>query len=286
MVGGAISGYCAMGSVESAMTPTSVITMLITPAKIGRSMKKCGKFMSTAVAPAPSLFVLRFSDAFLCLRSAGRRLFRYRRDFHSGLQQLQTGRDNFLAVLQSAFHNPFSFEKTTSLEVTAFDGVIGLRDEYVFQPLLRADHSVRDECSPIRRCARDAHANKETWRNQVRVPVFYDNSHTHRPRPGIKTIVNEVNRAFVRKIRLVSELDPRRDLGRARAHAFPFLAQLYIFEHGGLVGIDFGINRIDRDFCGKQANRACPGLNEIAYGNALVTHSAVDRRFDLRELQI
>src|ERR1700745_1583172 len=103
MVGGAISGYCAMGSVESAMTPTSVMTMLITPAKIGRSMKKCGKFMSTAVA-LPSFFVLRFSDAFFRLRSAGRRLFRYRRDFHSGLQQLQTGRDNFLAVLQSAFH--------------------------------------------------------------------------------------------------------------------------------------------------------------------------------------
>jgi hypothetical protein len=47
-----------MGSVESAMTPTSVMTMLITPAKIGRSMKKCGKFMSTPVAPTPSFFVL------------------------------------------------------------------------------------------------------------------------------------------------------------------------------------------------------------------------------------
>src|SRR6266567_669018 len=105
MVGGAISGYCAIGRVESAMTPTSVMTMLITPAKIGRSMKKCGKFMSTAVAPAPSFFVLRFS---------------------------------------AAFHNPFSFEQTTGLEVTAFDGIIGLHDEYVFQPLLRADHSVRD----------------------------------------------------------------------------------------------------------------------------------------------
>jgi hypothetical protein len=45
MVGGAISGYCAIGSVNSAMAPTSVMTMLITPAKIGRSMKKCGKFI-------------------------------------------------------------------------------------------------------------------------------------------------------------------------------------------------------------------------------------------------
>src|SRR5438477_10461461 len=40
-----MSGYCAIGSVESAMTPTSVMTILITPAKMGRSMKKCGKFI-------------------------------------------------------------------------------------------------------------------------------------------------------------------------------------------------------------------------------------------------
>src|SRR5437879_9361395 len=195
--------------------------------------------------------------------------------FHSGLQQLQTGRDNFLAVLQTAFHNPFSFEKTTSLEVTAFDGIIGLRDEYVFYPLLRADHSVRDECSPIRRCTRDAHANKETRRNQVRVPVFYDDSHTHRPRPGIKAVVDEVDCAFVRKICLVSELDPRRDLGGARAHTFPFLAQLYIFERCVLVGIHFGVNRIDRDYCCKQALWTRPRLNDIAHDEARcarVTH--------------
>src|SRR6266446_855134 len=108
MVGGAISGYCAMGSVESAMTPTSVMTMLITPAKIGRSMKKCGKFMPTAVAAPPSFFVLRLRGTFLRVRAAGGRLFGHRRDFHSGLQQLQTRRDHFLAVFKSAFHDSFS----------------------------------------------------------------------------------------------------------------------------------------------------------------------------------
>src|SRR5439155_10114475 len=104
--------------------------------------------------------------------------------------------------------------------------------------------------------------------------------------PRIKAIVNEVDCTLVREIRLVSELDPRRDLCRARAYAFSFLAQLYIFEQRVLVGIDFGINRIDRDYCRKQAIGARSWLDQIAYGNALVTHSAVDRRFDLRELQI
>src|SRR5262245_27162300 len=138
----------------------------------------------------------------------------------------------------------------------------------------------------IRCCARDAHANKETWCNEVRVPVFYNDSRTHGPRPRIKAVVNEVDCAFVRKIRLVSELDPRRDLGRTRAYTFPFLAQLYIFEHGVLIGIDFGINRVDRDYCRQQAIWTCSWRNEIAHGDALVTHSAVDRRFALRELQI
>ena len=56
MVGGAMSGYCEIGSVESAITPTSVMTMLITPAKIGRSMKKWGKFIAIGVALEPASF--------------------------------------------------------------------------------------------------------------------------------------------------------------------------------------------------------------------------------------
>src|ERR1700682_5076879 len=111
MVGGAISGYCAIGSVESAMTPTSVMTMLITPAKIGRSMKKWGKFIAIGVALELRSFCgrrWRRSGDWLCVRPAGGRLFCHRRDFHSGLQQLQTRRDNFLAVFQSAFYNPLS----------------------------------------------------------------------------------------------------------------------------------------------------------------------------------
>src|SRR5437660_11953776 len=172
MVGGAISGYCAMGSVESAMIPTSVMTMLITPAKIGRSMKKCGKFMPTAVAAAPSFFVLRLSDAFRCVRSAGGRLLRNRRNFHSGLQQLQARRDHLLAVLQPAFHNAFAFKTGARLKVTPVDGVIGFNDEGVFQALLRAEHFVRYDCGAISRRAGNAHASEETRRNEVRVPVF------------------------------------------------------------------------------------------------------------------
>src|SRR6266513_1341717 len=97
MVGGAISGYCAMGRVESAITPTSVITMLITPAKIGRSMKKCGKFIGPSSA-------LRIS------------LLRNGLHFHSGLHQLETRRHHLLTVFQSVFHDSFAFKNPSSLD--------------------------------------------------------------------------------------------------------------------------------------------------------------------------
>ena len=39
-VGGAISGYCAIGSVKIAIAPTMIVTIDRTPAKTGRSIKK------------------------------------------------------------------------------------------------------------------------------------------------------------------------------------------------------------------------------------------------------
>src|SRR5262249_2237950 len=60
MVGGAISGYCATGSRRKATPPRIMITIEMTEAKIGRSMKKCAIFISR------SLLVAR-------LRAGGRR---------------------------------------------------------------------------------------------------------------------------------------------------------------------------------------------------------------------
>src|SRR5256885_14150217 len=50
-VGGAISGYCATGNVGYAMTPKITMSVDSTAAKIGRSMKKCGKRMRSGEAP-------------------------------------------------------------------------------------------------------------------------------------------------------------------------------------------------------------------------------------------
>ena len=58
----------------------------------------------------------------------------HRLHLHSGLQQLQTGRDNFLAVLQSAFHNPFSFEKTTVSRLRRSTVLSGFTTNTYFNP--------------------------------------------------------------------------------------------------------------------------------------------------------
>ena len=48
MIGGAISGYCAIGSRRKATPPRMTKTIETTAAKIGRSMKKWEIFMGAA----------------------------------------------------------------------------------------------------------------------------------------------------------------------------------------------------------------------------------------------
>src|SRR6476646_4756145 len=116
MVGGAISGDCAIGSVESAITPRSVMTMLITPAKIGRSIKKCGKFMACAPPRSPrSFFGLGLGGAGLLVPGNGRLLGHWS-NLHPRLQQLQTRRNNFLAIFQSAFDDSLALENRAGLK--------------------------------------------------------------------------------------------------------------------------------------------------------------------------
>src|SRR5690606_37924851 len=53
IVGGAMSGYCANGSIGMAKAPARVMKTEITIAKIGRSMKKREMFMNQVPAREP-----------------------------------------------------------------------------------------------------------------------------------------------------------------------------------------------------------------------------------------
>src|SRR5262245_52097922 len=88
-VGGAISGYCATGNVGYATTPKITINVDTTAAKIGRSMKKCGKRMA-----APLLLFRR-----LCGRRSTERRRRWR-GIHRARLQLHERRLHRCARLQ------------------------------------------------------------------------------------------------------------------------------------------------------------------------------------------
>ena len=90
-----------------------------------------------AIASEPQSFCgLRLSDACLLVRRAVSCLLGHRCDVHTGLQQLQSSGDNFLADFKPALHDPFAFEKGTCFEGTSLNRIIGFHDERVFQPLL------------------------------------------------------------------------------------------------------------------------------------------------------
>src|SRR3970040_329046 len=91
MEGGAISGYCATGSVKKATPPISVIRIDITAAKIGRSMKKWEIFIAAA---------------FLLVRRAGLDLARLGLDLDAGTHAHQPVDDDVVVGLEAVADDP------------------------------------------------------------------------------------------------------------------------------------------------------------------------------------
>src|ERR1700733_2123519 len=109
MAGGAMLGYCAMGSVVMASPPISMMTMASTQAKTGRSMKK-----------------LTMAGGLLCGGLSGRGL-RLRRllirrsvllghHFGAGLRRLDPFDDDAVPGLEPRSHQPLIADSAIGLE--------------------------------------------------------------------------------------------------------------------------------------------------------------------------
>src|SRR5437868_6293712 len=105
--GGAMFGYCSIGSVEIERPPASMITIAITHAKTGRSMKNC--------EIATSAFRLE-----LCLRHRRRR----RPDRNSGAQIQCALHNQPVAVLEACRHQPVVPHGARNLDVAQFRLVV------------------------------------------------------------------------------------------------------------------------------------------------------------------
>src|SRR5271163_4193143 len=82
MIGGAISGYCAIGKRENDTPPRITNTIETTAAKIGRSIKKCERRIPVSIR-------FRLVGFFARCRSGGSTL-RFHRDFLSGARTHQS----------------------------------------------------------------------------------------------------------------------------------------------------------------------------------------------------
>src|SRR6266853_2872421 len=103
-VGGAISGYCAIGNWNTAIPPTSTMTMERTAAKIGRRMKKWEKFMPSETGGS----ILCFSERF-CIHQDAR------------THAHQPFNDDLFARFQAGIHDPQSVDDRASLHRTELD---------------------------------------------------------------------------------------------------------------------------------------------------------------------
>src|SRR5262245_58489406 len=101
MIGGAISGYCAIGSRKNATAPKITKTTEITEAKMGRSMKKCEMRIGD-----PSVR-LRERRGCLCLR----RLLLLGCHLGTGSCSHQTVDDNSIVRIEAVLDDPEVIDK-------------------------------------------------------------------------------------------------------------------------------------------------------------------------------
>src|ERR1700730_4038211 len=129
MAGGAMLGYCAMGSVVMASAPISMMTMASTHAKTGRSMKK-----------------LTTAGALLCGVPSGRgsrlRRLLIRRPvllghhLDAGLRRLDPVDDDAVPGIEPGSHQPLIADSAIGLESPQLDGIVRTHQECIGRAFL------------------------------------------------------------------------------------------------------------------------------------------------------
>src|SRR4051794_30349301 len=109
-VGGAMSGYCAIGKIALATKPAITMMIAMTPASTGRSMKN---FENMSVGRGGGY------------RLRVRLLFRLRDNGDAGIQLHQVVEDHGVAVLESLADDPVLADPITDFNITLHGLAIG-----------------------------------------------------------------------------------------------------------------------------------------------------------------
>ena len=134
MIGGAISGYCAIGRRENDTPPRMTNTIETTAAKIGRSMKKCEMRI-------PALIRLDLIGL-LGRRRRGGSTLRFHRDFHAGARTHQSLDDDTVVGREAVLDHAQAVVELSERDVFLPRDVAVIDHEHEFTRLLGADRRV------------------------------------------------------------------------------------------------------------------------------------------------
>src|SRR3954447_12187782 len=257
--GGAISGYCAIGSRVTATAPTMTNTADRTAAKIGRSMKKCE--MRISVDPR--------------LRSGGRCFLWMRRDFGAGPRADQPIDDD-IVVGVDARDDAHTVEYRPERDVFRPSHIVGIDHHHVLAHLLGADRGFRYE-KRIHR-GRSCHLKtREHARREGTVRICELRAGANSAGRATDGVVYEIEPTGIREGVLVDQLEFHRRGEAAMRRVGLVLRPTRIAQVGGLIDGELEANGIDR-FDGRQQRGAhCAAGDEIADRDAPVANAAVDR---------
>src|SRR5436309_3100760 len=214
-VGGAISGYCAMGNWNTAIPPTSTMTMEMTAAKTGRRIKKWEKFMARSERICGGSFC--FPQ--LCVHRDARP--------HAH----QSFNDDLFARLQSGFHDAQPLNDRADCHRPELDLFIRGDDIDKLLRLVRTQRPVGNQQRRIFPVARNAEARKES-RTQPVIRIGKHAASAQSARVRIHAIIHKIHIAPVRKTGFVGQAHLGRNLRVARADTRAFLAETDVFQDG------------------------------------------------------
>ena len=285
-VGGTTLGYSLIGSWNMASPPAMTSTSESTAAKIGRVMKNDENFMTACLSPGYCALVA--AGAAAATPPA------------PGFRSIAT-RSGAIVTPGRTRWSPFTTTTSPGVQAGAHDaeavddgperhGAIAhglglVHDEH--EPLVEvgADGAILNQQAAVAAAA-DQPQPDEQARREAAIGVAEHRAAVNGAGRGIHLVVEEVHLAHARIVLIAGERHVDGDAGLPRAGALAGAGEIAVAQEGLFVGVERGVDRIERHDGGQQRRLAGAARHQVAFGDDGAAHAPVDGRRDARELEI